>query len=47
MDVGKIPAFAGMTDLGLIQFSMSVGHSFARGENGNAVSGVEKEVEPN
>ena len=24
--------------------SMSVGHSFAGGENGNAVSGVEKEA---
>jgi hypothetical protein len=30
-----------MTDLRVIQFSMSVGHSFARGENGYAAFGVE------
>jgi hypothetical protein len=29
-----------MTELGLIYVSMSVGHSFALGENGNAVSGA-------
>ena len=33
---------AGMTARVVFHLSMSVGHSFARGENGNAVSGVEK-----
>ena len=36
---------AGMTGGVVIHLSMSVGHGFARGENGNAVSGgVEREA---